>query len=159
LYIICGTMRIFSKLGSLASSPISSPPPESKAGEDSDSNSKKISRRRFARQAAAVAAAASIAPVVILAEPLHSTPPAAAARAPQNSKSSLTPEQELEVEARLANVVRKYGDRLTESQRGHIRRILTYNERMLAAVRSYPLSNGDAPASVLKLATGKDSGN
>jgi hypothetical protein len=32
-----------------------------------------------------------------------------------------------------------------------LRRILTYNERMLASVRSFPLENGDPPASVLRV--------
>jgi hypothetical protein len=76
---------------------------------------------------------------------------------PQARKSGLTPDQEQEVEARLANIVRKYGDRLTESQRTHLRRILAYNEKLLTSIRKHPLENGDPPASVLKLATGKNS--
>lgn len=77
-------------------------------------------------------------------------------RNPQDRKSSLTPEQEAEVEARLANIVRKYGDRLSEDQRQHLRRNLTYHEKLLAPVRAFPLDQGDSPAFTLKLALGKD---
>jgi hypothetical protein len=67
------------------------------------------------------------------------------------NRSGLTAEQWQEVEARLANIVRKYGDRLTQEQRNHLRRIVAYNEKMLASVRAFPLQNGDSPASVLKV--------
>lgn len=117
---------------------------------------RRISRRQFAQKAAA-AAAASLAPATIFTMPARSAPLARPPAAEQAAKSGLTPEQTQEVEARLANVVRKYGDRLSEDQRQHLRRILTYNEKLLTAIRSFPLKNSDAPASVLKLATGKQS--
>ena len=60
------------------------------------------------------------------------------------------------MEARLANIVRKYGDRLTEEQRQHLRRNLTYHQKLLAPVRAFPLDQGDSPAFTLKLATGKN---
>jgi hypothetical protein len=67
----------------------------------------------------------------------------------QSNNADPTPEQTTEVEAKLANVVRKYGSRLSDEQRGHLRRILSYNEKMLASIRAFPLQNGDPPASVL----------
>jgi hypothetical protein len=104
-----------------------------------------ISRRRFSQQAA-VAAAAVLSPAssfaVIHDCNGHSASP---------TTSDLSPEQSQEVEARLANIIRKYGDRLSQEQRSHLRRILTYNQRMLASVRAFPLQNGDSPASVLKV--------
>jgi hypothetical protein len=103
----------------------------------------KISRRLFG-QHAALAAAFSLSPAELLATPHHSHPD------PQ-SNSELTPEQAQEVEAKFANVIRKYDSRLSEDQRKRLRRILTYNERMLASVRSFPLENGDPPASVLRV--------
>jgi hypothetical protein len=72
-------------------------------------------------------------------------------KTPDKGGGGLTPEQSQEVEERLANIVRKYGNRLTGEQRQHLRRILTYNERMLASIRTFSLQNGDPPASVLKL--------
>jgi hypothetical protein len=68
----------------------------------------------------------------------------------QSNNTDLTPEQTKEVEAKLANIVRKYGSRLSDEQRGHLRRIVSYNEKMLASIRGFPLQNGDPPASVLK---------
>jgi hypothetical protein len=68
----------------------------------------------------------------------------------QSHGPDLTREQTEEVEAKLANIVRKYGSRVSDEQRGHLRRILSYNEKMLASIRAFPLQNGDPPASVLK---------
>jgi len=68
----------------------------------------------------------------------------------------LTPEQSRDVDAKLANIIRKYGERLTEEQRKHLRRILAYNETMLAPIRAYALQNGDPPVTVLKLSSGKN---
>jgi len=96
----------------------------------------RFSRRKFGRSAAMMAAAFSAA-------------------AQQNDTAALPPEQAGEVEARFAEVIRRYGDRLSEAQRQHVRRILTQNERMLARIREYPLDNGDTPATVLKLAEGR----
>lgn len=103
----------------------------------------RISRRLFGRRAA-FAAALSLSPAKLLAAPHHSHRDAQAI-------ADLTPEQSQEVEAKLANIVRKWGDRLSSEQRNHLRHILSYNERMLASVRSFPLENGDPPASVLRV--------
>ena len=106
-------------------------------------HSSRISRRRFGQQAA-LAATAVLAPA-----PSFSAAHDFGGKA--TNDSGLAPEQSQEVEARLANIVRKYGDRLTQEQRHHLRRILTYNEKMLASVRAFPLQNGDSPADVLKV--------
>ena len=116
-----------------------------KPSSDSLAPSKDTSRisRRLFGQRAALAAALSLSPAELLAAAHHSREPQAG--------SDLTPEQSQEVEAKLANIIRKWGSRLSEDQRKHLRRILTYNERMLASVRSFPLDNGDPPASVLRV--------
>lgn len=93
--------------------------------------SKNFSRRRFARRAAALTGAAAVSTSVVSA-------------APDAIASD-------EVEARLANIVRQYGSRLSPEQVQHLRKILVENERMLAAVRSFSIENGDPPASVLKI--------
>jgi hypothetical protein len=120
-------------------------------------DAKGISRRQFARHAAAVVAAASLAPASVFALPPDTLPPPALMAKPQEGKSKLTPEQSAEVEGRLANIVRKYGDRLTEDQRQHLRRNLEYHQRLLAPVRTFPLNQGDSPAFTLRLVTGNDS--
>lgn len=166
LYIICATMPTHSKRPQADDDrgvPISS---ASDSTREAETTSNKISRRRFARQAATVAAAASLVPAGLLALPIETTPSATAAtirpagtlsaKAQRGSKKELTPEQRAEVEGRLANIVRKYGDRLTEEQRQHLRRNLEYHQTLLAPVRAFPLDQGDSPAFTLKLATGRD---
>jgi hypothetical protein len=110
-----------------------------------------ISRRDFGRRAGIVAAIA-VSSSSLLGCNTASVPEAQpGAKTPDQAGGGLTPDQAQEVEARLANVIRKYGSRLSEQQRQHLRRILTYNERMLVSIRTFPLQNGDPPASVLKI--------
>ena len=62
----------------------------------------------------------------------------------------------MEVDAKLANIIRKHGNRLSDEQRKRLRRILSYNETMLASVRMFRLQNDDPPASVLKISSLND---
>jgi hypothetical protein len=118
----------------------------------------KISRRQFA-QTAALAAAALSPPATALVAGVSPglAPGSGVAAAVQPDNLGLNAAQKKEVEAKLANIVRNYGSRLSNQQREHLRHILGYNEKMLASIRSLPLENGDAPATVLKLAAGEDS--
>jgi hypothetical protein len=111
--------------------------------EISSSDVLQISRRRFGR-CAAVAAALSLSPVPLLATShgSHQEP---------HDGIDLTPEQTREVDAKLDNIIRKYRRRLSDEQCHHLRRILGYNEKMLASVRGFPLQNGDPPAGVLRI--------
>jgi hypothetical protein len=120
-------------------------------------NFARISRREFGRNTA-MAAAISISPASLLAAPRdrHAVSPANP-EGEQETGVKLTPEQSRDVEAKLENIIRKYGQRLSEEQRKHLRRILAYNETMLAPIRSFALQNGDPPVTVLKLSTGKNS--
>jgi hypothetical protein len=110
-----------------------------------------MSRRDFGRRvgiAAAITLSSSSLLVCNTASVRESKP---GDKTPDKAGGDLTPDQAQDVEARLANVIRKYGNRLSEEQRQHLRRILTYNERMLVSIRTFPLQNGDPPASVLKI--------
>jgi hypothetical protein len=134
--------------------PVLKPSSQPAAGSDDDlspHDASRISRRDFGRHAAVVAALA-FSPGALVGSPQNSgrerNPEA---KLPVNRGDSLTLEQSQEVEAKLANIIRKYGNRLADDQRAHLRRILTYNEKMLASVRSFPIQNGDPPASVLKV--------
>lgn len=102
--------------------------------------SPKISRREFAGLAALVA----VLPVE--------------SRLFSGHTSELSAEEQGEVEAQLANILRKYGKRLDGSQRERLRRILEHNQAMLRAIRSFPLRNGDAPASVLRVSQARGRG-
>jgi len=130
-----------------------------KSGTDSTGN---ISRREFGRRASIAAALSLAVPAVLphssgasvtAAEPAAPTPHGTHIANAQTTeeKPKLSSAELQEVEAKLANIVRKFGDRLTQEQRTHLRRILSFNERMLASVRAFPLQNGDAPASVLRI--------
>lgn len=120
-----------------------SDPPPTLNDELTAGDALRISRRRFGRHAA-LAAALSLSPAQLLAALRHS-------HRQSREGVALTPEQTQDLDAKLANIIRKYGSRLSDEQRQHLRRILSYNERMLASVRAFPLQNGDAPASVLKI--------
>lgn len=101
-----------------------------------------LSRRGFCRHAVVVATTVALgAPVDVASEDLHPLPNA----------SQTASEQDREADAKLANIIRKFGARLSNDQRQYLRRILVYNENMLASVRAFPLQNDDAPASVLKI--------
>jgi hypothetical protein len=108
-----------------------------------------ISRREFGRRAA-LTAALCVSPGPALAASSGSSP-AGSTPAQAKAAEGLTAAQMQDAAAKLANIIRKYGERLTEAQREHLRRILTYNEKMLASVRSFPVTNGDPPASVLRI--------
>ena len=69
---------------------------------------------------------------------------------------ALAPADQSEVDAKFASVVRKYGDRLTDDQKTRIRGVLGRHQRMLARIRAFPLDNSDAPATTLRLISGKE---
>jgi len=59
------------------------------------------------------------------------------------------------VEARLAGALRDFGSHMSDEKRQRLRRILVYNEKMLASIRTFHLENGDSPATVLKNVDGR----
>ena len=120
--------------------------------------SARISRREFGLDAAVVAALSlSVSPTAFLAErrDRDNISPTIAAGEQETGAPKLTAEQSRDVEAKLVNIIRKYGERLSDEQRKHLRRILAYNETMLAPIRVYALQNGDAPVTVLKVSSAK----
>lgn len=123
--------------------------------------SSRISRREFGLDAAVAAAGVlslSISPAGSVAErhDRGNRSPTLAAGGQETAAPKLTSPQSRDVEAKLANIIRKYGERLSEEQRKHLRRILAYNETMLASVREFTLQNGDPPVTVLKLSSGEN---
>jgi hypothetical protein len=121
----------------------------------------RISRREFGLDAAAAAAGAlalSASPTSLGAalRDRHKISPAIPGDEQETAASKLTAEQSRDVEAKLANIIRKYGERLSEEQRKHLRKILAYNETMLDPIRAFALQNGDPPVTVLKLSSGEN---
>jgi hypothetical protein len=140
---------------STSSSDNSSAP--SKDANRSKSKSARISRREFGLDAAvAVALSLSSSGLSTARRDRDKISPTIAADEQETGTPKLTPEQSRDLEAKLANIIRKYGERLSEEQRKHLRRILAYNETMLAPIRAYALQNGDPPVTVLKLSSGEN---
>jgi hypothetical protein len=105
----------------------------------------KISRREFARRAGMAAASAVCLPAEIV-------PAATPAEIPlQETGAKLSPEGIAEAEEKVQAIFRKYGSRLSESQRGEIRRLVTEGQKPLEALRKFPLENSDQPANVMKI--------
>jgi hypothetical protein len=91
------------------------------------STRRKLSRRDFALAAGAIAAVPEL-----------------------KAQEIPTPDQAT-IDAKVANVIRKYGDRLSDAQRTRIREIITRHQRMLMRVRDFPLENSDSTATGLRL--------
>ena len=106
-----------------------------------------VSRRDFGRGAVLALASAAAVPAGILSSGEAAAQPAQQAQAP----GDLSPELLAEIEAKMQNILRRWGDRLSEDQRTRLRSTVTRHVRMLETIRAYPLENGDCPASVLKL--------
>ena len=120
-------------------------PPEFKTGPG---ESRAISRRHFGRNAALAAAASISAPALLAATSAVSAP---AQEQKNEPLKDLTPRQTADVDAKLANILRKYGDRFSDEQKRRLRRILAQHQRLLAPVREFAVQNGDPPATVLRV--------
>ena len=138
------------------------PSPNSPEPNDSVPTPRKISRRQFGRNAAIATAASLGVPAFLTAESAAAAPAAEAATfhesllsPPQEKKGDplkgLTPQQVADLQAKHANILRKYGSRFNDAQKQHLIRILAQQERLLAPVRAFAVQNGDPPASVLRL--------
>jgi hypothetical protein len=95
-----------------------------------------ISRRLFGRRAALATAAGTLSPPLLESQQKANGPPAG---------------DEAAVNAKYANVIRKYGTRLSPAQRVRAREILVEHQKMLKRIRDFALENNDAPATGLRL--------
>lgn len=95
-----------------------------------------VTRRQFGKRAVTAGLAAVLA----------GTPVAGQANASADREN----ETDSEIEARYQQILRRYGSRLAEAQRRRIKKILAYNEKLLAPIRAFPLKNGQPAATVLK---------
>jgi hypothetical protein len=108
----------------------------------------KITRRDFARSAAFAAATAAALPHDLLAQEQKTEP-----KQPLKSdeKPKLSPELQAEAEARIQNLFRKYGSRLSEEQKAEVRKNINESMGGVEKLRAFPLDNADEPATVLHL--------
>ena len=103
-----------------------------------------ISRREFARRAAFASAAASLTPSTLL-PPLPTNVPQQPANAPQ-----LSAESQAEVDSRIQAILALYGGRLSDAQKGDIRRLATEAQPPLDRLRAFSTQNGDGTGLYLK---------
>ena len=98
-----------------------------------------ISRRNFGRRAAWAGLARALSPAALLAQGRG------------GNQAPLPAQDQAEVDAKFADMIRKYGGRLTDEQKTRAHGVLARHQRMLMRVREFPLENGDAPATGLQL--------
>jgi len=118
--------------------------------EEPVKDAKKLTRRDFARAAAMAAATAAIAPA---GEALtrHVAAPGNSRATNSTGADDIASARQAEIDARVADVFRRYGDRLSAEQKTEVRRLVGELQKSLDKLRAYPLGNGDQPATVLRL--------
>src|SRR3954469_13229285 len=119
----------------------------------------KLSRRQFARGATFAALAATV-PAALDAQqkeaPTAPGPPRPAVPAPGGHEPQLSPAARAEAEAKIENLLRKYGDRLNDQQKAEVRKSILSGQESLEKLRAFPLDNADEPATVFRPLTGKE---
>jgi len=107
-----------------------------------------LGRRQFTLGAAAAATSALIHPVEVFAQTAGSL--SELDKKAREAMGKLTGQARAEVEAKLASLFRKYGDRLSDEQKADIRRIMAETQDGLEKMRAFPLENGDQPADAFR---------
>ncbi len=112
-----------------------------------------LGRRRFALGAAAAATTAFLLPV----EAISQTPGSGAASVPaptpleqqaQAAMAKLSSPAQAEVEMKISDIFRRYGDKLSPEQKADIRKVIAETQDGLEKMRAFALDNGDQPATV-----------
>jgi hypothetical protein len=109
-----------------------------------------VSRREFAK-AAALTTVGALVPVELIAQqekPASTTaakPPETPAQTPKLSESS-----QAEADLAYETLMRKYGSRFSEEQKKDIKRLVNSQQGVLDKLRTFGVSNGDQPATVLR---------
>ena len=114
-----------------------------------------ISRRDFGIRLAGIAGIAVSAGHENLLEAQESAAKRTASTASSSPavEAGLSQNEQAEVDSRYQNVIRVWGERLSEEQRERIHRVLVANARMMQPMRAFRLENGDPPAEVLRVTT------
>ncbi|HEU4416315.1 MAG TPA: hypothetical protein VFT65_16120 [Candidatus Angelobacter sp.] len=109
-----------------------------------------LDRRQFTLGAAAVATAALIRPAEALAQAAAGPDDTSMEAKAKAAMARLSPPSRAEVEMKMGNIQRKYGDRLNDEQKADIRRLLAETQEGLERMRAFPLDNGDQPADAFR---------
>lgn len=116
-----------------------------------------LTRREFARRAGVAAAAIAAIPGGVLGMVREGRTPSAReeALAPLQEAAGggpkLSAESLAEADAKIAEIVRRYGEKLSEEQKADVRRLVREAQAQIEALRAFPLENSDEPATVLHL--------
>jgi hypothetical protein len=108
-----------------------------------------LDRRQFTLGVAAAATAALIHPSEALAQTASGTV-AELDKKTRDAMAKLSPAARAEVEAKVTNIFRKYGERLNEEQKADIRRIVAESQEGFEKMRAFALENGDQPADAFR---------
>lgn len=110
----------------------------------------RISRREFAK-AAALTTVAALAPLDLIAQ--QEKQPTTQAKPPEKPPETPKLSEASRAEADLAyeTVIRKFGSRFSEEQKQDIKRLIDQQQGGLDKLRAFSVTNGDQPATVLKL--------
>jgi coenzyme F420-reducing hydrogenase alpha subunit len=108
-----------------------------------------LDRRQFTLGAAAAATAALLHPGEALAQTAGGSI-AELDKKTRDAMAKLSPAARAEVETKVANIFRKYGERLNEEQKADIRRIMAESQEGLEKMRAFALENGDQPADAFR---------
>ncbi|HKQ86953.1 MAG TPA: hypothetical protein VJS43_09300 [Candidatus Acidoferrales bacterium] len=100
-----------------------------------------ISRRDFARGGALAAASAALS--ASFSQNTSAQTPA--------TEPALSTASEAEVDAKVAAVLRQYGNLLSNQEKLEVRRLLTEGQKPLDTMRLIATNNADQPGDVLKL--------
>ncbi len=112
-----------------------------------------ITRRTFTVAAVSAATAALIQPTTASSLNQDDKPSSAAA---QEAMAKLSPSARAEVELKLSNIFRKYGDQLNDEQKIDVRKIMAETQAGLEKMRVFPLENGDLPATIFRAGQGSE---
>ncbi len=106
-----------------------------------------MDRRSFAIRATSLAAATLIAAPTQMAAEADTSDSAGFGAKPKD----LSDADWQEVHAKYANLLRVYGDRLSEQDRHRCRTTLISHQHMLSSIRKFQVGNGDTSACTLRL--------
>jgi hypothetical protein len=110
-----------------------------------------VSRREFAK-AAALTTAAAFAPLELIAQQRPTTEAKPPEKPPEAQPIQLSETSKAEADFAYQTLMRKYAGRFTEEQKKDIKRLIYAQQEGLEKLRKFPVTNGDQPATVLKLA-------
>lgn len=71
-------------------------------------------------------------------------------KAANAAMAKLLPRARAEVEMKVAEILRKYGDRLNDEQKADIRKVMAETQEGLEKMRAFALDNADQPAAVFQ---------